>query len=215
MIKIYELDISLFDKIRKYPTFDSFLFTSKGKRNVIAVDNTTGDFFTEEFSNKTKGLIYLCNRDYLPNDVEKEYKENKKKYKNYSRLISNQNDYMFDRDLYDRDFLHFDPNKKYSFVININYKKTNIKATIKDALGLASNYEGDLLFNGRLIFSPLSFDWNYNNNLIHKYLGISPVNKNGINLPYSSWGSPKIEIVENSKESNLFLNKQEEKNIKI
>lgn len=199
MSKIYELDISLFDKIRMYPTYDKFIFTTKGKRSVVAVDNSSGDFFTEDFSNKTKGLIYLVNEEFMPYDVEKEYKDKKNKYKNYNKIVSSQNDYMLEKDLYDRDFLSFDPNKKYEFNIVVCYKQKKIKANIKDALGLASNYESDLLFNDRLIFSPLGFEWEYNNSLIHKYLGISPVNKNGIKLPYSSWESPKIEILEQEK----------------
>lgn len=193
MSKIYEIDISLYDKIKMYPTYDKFIFITKGKKNVVAVDNTSGDFFTEDFSNKTKGLIYLVNDEFMINDVEKEYKTNKNKYKHYNNIVFSQNDYMLDKDLYDRDFLSFDPNKKYEFNIVVGYKKKKIKASIKYALGLASNYESDLLYNERLIFSPLGFEWEYNNNLIHKYLGISPVNKNGIKLPYSNWESPKIE----------------------
>lgn len=196
MSKIYEIDISLYDKIRMYPTYDKFIFTTKGKRNVVAVDNTSGDFFTEDFSNKTKGLIYLLDDEFMANDVEKEYKTNKNKYKYYNNIVSSQNDYMLDKDLYDRDFLSFDSNKKYEFNIVLGYKQKKIKATIKDALGLSSNYESDLLYNDRLIFSPLGFEWEYNNSLVHKYLGISPVDKNGIKLPYSSWGSPKIEELE-------------------
>lgn len=199
MSKIYELDISLFDKIRMYPTYDKFIFTTKGKRSVVAVDNSSGDFFTEDFSNKTKGLIYLVNEEFMPYDAEKEYKDRKNKYKNYNKIVSSQNDYMLEKDLYDRDFLSFDPNKKYEFNIVVGYKQKKIKANIKDALGLASNYESDLLFNDRLIFSPLGFEWEYNNSLIHKYLGISPVNKNGIKLPYSSWGSSKIEVLDQEK----------------
>ena len=199
MSKIYELDISLFDKIKMYPTYDKFIFTTKGKRSIVAVDNSSGDFFTEDFSNKTKGLIYLANEKFMPYDVEKEYKENKDKYKIYNKIVSSQNDYMLEKDLYDRDFLSFDPNKKYEFNVVVGYKQKKIKANIKDALGLASNYESDLLFNDRLIFSPLGFEWEYNNSLIHKYLGISPVNKNGIKLPYSSWGSSKIEVLDQEK----------------
>lgn len=200
MSKIYELDISLYDKVRMYPTFDKFIFTNKNKRSVVAVDNSSGDFFTEDFSNKTKGLIFLINDTFMPYDVEKEYQENKNKYKNYHKVVSSQEDYMLEKDLYDRDFLSFDPNKKYEFDINIGYGSKKIKAKIIDALGLASNYESDLGYNGCIIFSPLGFDWEYNNKLIHKYLGISPVNKNGIKLPYSSWGSSKIEVLEQQKE---------------
>ncbi len=204
MSKIYEIDISLYDKIRMYPTYDKFIFTNKGKRNVVVVDNSSGDFFTEDFSNKTKGLIYLVNDEFMPNDVEKEYKANKNKYKNYNKIVSSQNDYMLEKDLYDRDFLSFDPNKKYEFDIVLgDYKRQKIKAKIKDALGLASNYESDLLYNDRLIFSPLGFEWEYNNSLIHKYLGISPVNKNGIKLPYSSWGSSQIEVLEKQKDMKI------------
>lgn len=195
MSKIYEIDKSLFSKIEMYPTYDKFIFTSKRKRDVVVVDNTSGDFFTEDFSNKTKGLIYLVNDSFLPNDVEQEYKKNKDKYKNYHTMVSSQNDYMFDKDLYDRDFCSFDPNKKYEFDINIGYGKETIKATIKDALGLASNHESDLVYNERLLFSPLGFDWNYNNKLIHKYLGIKNISDKGIELPYRYMDSPEIEVL--------------------
>lgn len=112
MSKIYELDISLFNKIRMYPTYDKFIFTEKNKRHVVAVDNSFGDFFTEDFSNKTKGLIFLLNDSFLCGDVEKEYQSNKNKYKNYNKIVSCQNDYFLDKDLYDCDFLNFNPKKK-------------------------------------------------------------------------------------------------------
>ena len=54
-MKIYELDRSFYNKIRMYPTYNKFIFTEKGKQPVIVVDNSVGDFFVEEFSNKTKG----------------------------------------------------------------------------------------------------------------------------------------------------------------
>ena len=55
MSKIYELDISLYDKVRMNPTDDMFIFTDKHKRSVVAVDNSYGEFFVEDFSNKIKG----------------------------------------------------------------------------------------------------------------------------------------------------------------
>lgn len=206
MSKIYEIDISLFNKIRMYPTYDKFIFKDKNKKSVVVVDNSSGDFFTEKFSNKTKGLIFLINKEFLPSDVEKEYKENKNKYRNYKKIVSNQNDYMLEKDLYDRDFLDFDSNKKYEFDINIGYNNCpkKFKSTIKEALGLASNYESNLVYNGIIIFSPLGFEWEYNNNLIHKYLKISPVNKKGIPLPYVYLDSTNIEWIKTeSKDKNL------------
>lgn len=206
MSRIYEMDISLFNKIKMYPTYDKFIFKGKNKRSVIVVDNSTGNFFVEDFSNKTKGLIYLVNENFLPNDVEKEYKNNKEKYKNYKKIVLPQNDYMLDRDLYDRDFLDFDPNKKYEFDIYVAYKDypNKVKATIKDALGLASNYESDLGYNGILLFSPLGFEWEYNNSLIHKSLKISPVSEKGIKLPYVYLDSPNIEWIKD-KNKNMKI----------
>ena len=96
MSKIYELDISLYDKVRMNPTDDMFIFTDKHKRSVVAVDNSYGEFFVEDFSNKIKGLIYLVNDDFMPNDVEKEYLENKHKYNNYDKVVSDSVDYFLD-----------------------------------------------------------------------------------------------------------------------
>ena len=202
MSKIYEIDRSLYKKIEMYPTNDKFIFTTKGKQSVIAVDNSNGQFFVEDFSNKTKALIYLVNDSFLPNDVEKEYKENKTKYKNYKKIVSSQNDYFIDRDLYDRDFLDFDSNKKYRFDIDIGYGRKSFKSTIKDALSLASNYESDLVFNDRLIYSPLGFEWEYNKNLVKRYLGKNFFDNNK-HLPYVFKDDDCIEWLNKNKEIKI------------
>ena len=170
-MKIYELDRSFYNKIRMYPTYNKFIFTEKGKQPVIVVDNSVGDFFVEEFSNKTKGLIYLVNDTFLPNDVEEEYSKNKNKYKNYNKIVGNKHDYFLDNNLYDRDFLEFDPKKEYDFTINFGNGAREFSATIENALGLASNYECDLVYNNNLIFSPLGFEFEENYRLIQQYLG--------------------------------------------
>lgn len=208
MSKIYELDKDLFfSKILLNPTYDNFIFTDKHKRNVIVVDNTSGDFYTEEFSNKTKGLIYLVNDTFLPNDVEKEYSENKDKYKNYNKVVSNSMDYYLDKNLYDRDFLKFDPNKKYIFRINQGYGEKEFKATIKDALGLAINYESDLAFKNTLLLSPLGFDYEDNSKSIEKCVGLENLSRGnmfGWFLPYKRTNSKGIEwIKETTKDMKL------------
>lgn len=200
MRKIYELDISLFNKVYMYPTSDKFIFTKKNKRPVVVVDNTSRDFFMEDFSNKTKGLIFLVNEDFLNNDVEEEYKNNKNKYKNYKKIVSSQNDYFLDKDLGDLDFLSFVQQNKYEFNINIGNCSKKIKSKIIDAIALANNFESDLFYNNHLIYSPLGFEWDYNNKLIHKYLGITHINEKGINLPYRNLESREIEVLDMSKE---------------
>lgn len=210
MSKIYELDRSLFDKVNMYPTYNKFIFTDKHKRNIVAVDNTSGDFFTEDFSNRIKGLIYLVNDSFLPDEVEKEYLEHKDKYsyEKYKNIVCDSIDYCLDNNIYDRDFLKFDPNKKYTFDINLGYGEQHFKSTIKDALGLAINYESDLGFNGTLLISPLGFEWEENNRFIEKCVGrenlSSPGNMFGWFLPYRNQQSKQIEwIKENTKDMKL------------
>ena len=207
MSKIYELDISLFKKVYMYPTYDKFIFTTKNKRSVVAVDNSYGEFFTEDFSNKMKGFIYLANEEFMPDDVEKEYTKNKNKYKNYSKFISTQNEYFIDRNLSDRDFLNFDPNKKYEFDINIGFGKQRFKGKIEDALGLSLNYESDLLYNSIILISPLGFEWNDNLNLMKKYLDgrFIDYKKDNYGIPYRSRDSKQIEWIEKTKEKNMNI----------
>lgn len=206
MSKIYQLDNSLFNKVYMFPTYDKFIFTDKQKRSVIAVDNSNGEFFTEDFSNKIKGLIYLVNEDFMPNDVEKEYQKNKHKY-HYNKVVSDSVDYFIDNKKTDRDFLKFDPNKKYIFDINIGFGERQIKATIKDALGLAINYESDLGFNGTIIISPMGFEWKDNNRLIEKCVGKENLGKSndtfGWFIPYKNPDSKGIEWLEKSKEIKI------------
>lgn len=207
MSRIYELDIEKFNRIYAFPTYDKFIFKNKDKDDVVAVDNSNGEFYVEEFSNKVKGLIYLVNDEFLVPETEEEYKKNKSQYeKKYSKVVSSQEDYMLEHDLYDRDFLEFVPDKKYEFDINIGYGRKSFKATIKDALGLASNYESDLVYKDRLIFSPLGFDWEYNHNLIEKYVGKNNLDykDNGnFELPYIYKDSSCIEWIEKTKDIKL------------
>ena len=197
MSKIYELDNSLFNKINLFRTNDKFIFTDKNKRNVIAVDNSNGAFFVEEFSNKIKGLIYLVNDEFLPNDVEKEYLENKHKYNYYDKVVSDSIDYFSDGKNRDRIFLKFNPNKKYIFHINVGYGEQQFKSTIKDALGLAINYETDLGYNGVLLLSPMGFEWEENHKLIEKCVGKE--NTFGWFIPYRNPHSNEIEWLEKEK----------------
>ena len=203
MSKIYELDNSLFNKINLFRTNDKFIFTDKNKRNVIAVDNSNGAFFVEEFSNKIKGLIYLVNDEFLPNDVEKEYLENKHKYNYYDKVVIDYIDYFSDGKNKDRTFLKFNPNKKYIFDINVGYGEQQFKSTIKDALGLAINYETDLGYNGVLLLSPMGFDWEENHKLIEKCVGKENLSKSnntfGWFIPYRNPHSNEIEWLEKEK----------------
>lgn len=200
MSKIYELDRSLFNKIQMYPTYDKFIFTEKYKEKVIVVDNTSGDFFTEDFSNKTKGLIYLVNDSFMPYDVEKEYRNNRHKYNNYHKVISDSVDYYMDNNLNDIDFLKFDPNKKYEFIIDLEQGKQKFKANIMVALGLSINYDRDLEFENTTIISPLTYDWDTNHDNIEKCVGTKNLCKRDNNfgwlIDYVDMNSPQIELIQ-------------------
>ena len=197
---IYELDKSLMKKIYMYQTYDQFIFTEKGKRSVVAVENKDGNFWIEEFSNKTKALIYLLNNNFMPQHVEEEYLKNKDKYKNYNKVVRHKHEYLLDRNLHDRDFLEFNPTKKYEFEIGMGRSEIpgKFKATIKDALGLASNYESDLAYKGIIIFSPLGFEYEHNRRLIDKFVG-----KN-VKLPYRFINSKEIKWID-EKEKNIKI----------
>lgn len=206
MSKIYELDISLYNKVHMNPTYDKFIFTYKNKRNVVAVDNTSGDFFTEDFSNKTKVLIYLVNEEFMPNDVEEEYKKNKNKYKNYKKVVSNQHDYFNDRNLVDTDFLDFDFHKNYTFDIDIGFGNQKFSSTIADAVGLSLTYNSNLYYKGILLISPKEYEWNDNLNLIRKYFKgrLIDYSKVQYGIPFRCRDSKEIQWI-NSKEKNLNI----------
>lgn len=206
MSKIYELDISLFDKVKEINSYDSFIFIDKHTRSVIVVDNRQGEFFTEEFSNRLKGLIYLTKTDFLPKDVEKEYSENFDNYtfEKYEKVVFDSYDYYIDKNLNDLDFLKFNPKKKYLFTINTADGERYFQSTIKDALGLASNYSSDLVYNGITIISPLRFDWGKNSELIEKCVGRENLSKSdsfdfGWFLPYRDFKDTCIEELTSQK----------------
>lgn len=206
MSKIYELDISLFDKVKEINSYDSFIFIDKHTRSVVVVDNRQGEFFTEEFSNRLKGLIYLTKTDFLPKDVEKEYSENFDNYtfEKYEKVVFDSCDYYMDKNLNDLDFLKFNPKKKYLFTINTADGERYFQSTIKDALGLASNYSSDLVHNGITIISPLRFDWGKNSELIEKCVGRENLSKSdsfdfGWFLPYRDFKDTCIEELTSQK----------------
>ena len=98
-------------------------------------------------------------------------------------------------------------NKKYTFDIDLGYGEKQFKATIKDALGLAINYESDLGFNGTLIISPMGFEWEDNNRLIEKCVGKENLSKSndtfGWFIPYRNPDSKGIEWLEKTKEIKI------------
>lgn len=206
MSKIYELDISLFDKVKEINSYDNFIFTNRHTRHVVVVDNSHGEFFTEDFSNRLKGLIYLTNNTFLPPDVEKEYSENFDNYtfEKYEKVVSDSYDYYMDKSLDDLDFLKFNPKKKYLFSINTLDGERQFQSTIKDALGLASNYSSDLVHNGITIISPLRFDCGKNSELIEKCVGRENLSKSdsfdfGWFLPYRDFKDTCIEELTSQK----------------
>ena len=204
---IYEIDYSLYDKIKMYPTYDSFIFSSDNDKSVLTVDNTAGEWFVEEFSNKTKALIYLMNDNYLPDDVEKEYLKNRAKYNDYDKYVMNKHDYLIKNNIQDRDFLDFKQDEKYEFSINFGNGVRYFKSTIQDALGLAVNYETDLVYNNILLISPLGFDWEENNSLIESYIKTKNTNKNDFGIPYRRQNDSHIEWLKIADiDLNLNLN---------
>ena len=100
-------------------------------------------------------------------------------------------------------FLKFNPNKKYTFDIIIGYGEQQFKATIKDALGLAINYESDLGYNGILLLSPMGFEWEQNHKLIERVVGQENLSKSndtfGWFIPYRNSDSKSIEWIKKEK----------------
>ena len=68
----------------------------------------------------------------------------------------------------------------YEFQIDKYYEGTyRFKADLLSAFQLASNYEADLIWNGRFILSPLGFSYEENRDLIETYLGKRFLTKSG------------------------------------
>ena len=82
-------------------------------------------------------------------------------------------------------------NKKEVFEVQRYYEKAKIiKCDRLTAFQLASNYEADLLQNGRYLLSPLGLEWEENNNLIVKHLG--KLFKNFKLYGYADWSDVEI-----------------------
>lgn len=84
--------------------------------------------------------------------------------------------------------------KQYNFSM-FHYYEGEYKFTsdMLSAFQLASNYEADLYLNGKLILSPLGFEYQENKKLIEKYLSKRFVNEKRFNLMgYKSPGDKEI-----------------------
>ena len=217
MNRIYEINYDLFSTLFKewenkdYKNesgyiYNNFLVKDKDDNEYFGVDNTAGEWFEEEFKNKTTALIWLTNNEFDLEDAVKEFDSNKNKYKNLSKQVKTQDEFCSKYNLYHRDYIQFDPNKEYDFKINLNGNVCEFSSTIKTAIGFASNYESDLTYKDVLLISPLGFEWEENYKLIQKFLGNNYLKDNP---KMKDWGVPYID------ETSSLLHFKDDFNIKI
>ena len=183
-MKIYEINYELynrlfnereeylyeFDKTPDY-LYAKFIVKNKNGKGYFCVDNSTNEWWEEEFKNKTQCLMFLVEDELTAEQVIDKYNKNKNAYKHYGKFLVSQDVFCEKNNIYHRDYFNFDPKKEYNFTINFGNCTREFSSTIENALGLASNYETDLQYKGILIFSSLGFDWEENCRLIERYLG--------------------------------------------
>mgnify|MGYP001026613695 CR=1 FL=1 len=202
-MKIYEIEYNLYSRLfdehensdyNKTPSYlwGRFLVKNKNGVGYFCVDNTTNEWWEEEFKEKQQCLMWLVDDELTVEDVIERYNKNKDKYKDYEKYLVSQDVFCEENNIYHRDYFNFDPNKEYDFSVNLGSGTREFSATIENALGLASNYESDLSHKNTIIFSPLGFDWDENYRLVEQYLGKDHIKKklknedmyDGFGLPY-------------------------------
>lgn len=220
-MKIYEIDFNLYSRLfnehedcdyNKTPSYlwGRFLVKNKNGKGYFCVDNTTNEWWEEEFKNKQQCLMWLVDTDLTSDEVIKRYNDNKNLYKDYKKYLVSQDVFCEENNIYHRDYFKFDLNKEYDFTINFGNGAKEFSSTIENALGLASNYETDLLYKNILIFSSLGFEWEENCRLIEQYLGKNYDRRNFREKDlYDDFGLPY------RKPSDGCFKFKEEKNIKI
>lgn len=144
--------------------FEREIFNSKflKRRNIVNI--YIGKLIITHDKNGYKDNLSSCDinwemnlKDYIKNRYKHSFKPNMEKKIN--NLISK----VLKKTLF---------KKKEVFVIQPYYEKARkIKCDRLTAYQLASNYEADLIQNGKYLLSPLGFDWEENKNLIVKHLG--------------------------------------------
>lgn len=213
MNDIYEINYELFstlydeweNKNNKSYLSNSFLVKNKNGTGYFGVDNNYGEWFEEDFKNKGTAICWLKNDDFDVEDAVNEYNKHKKKYNNV-KDIKSQEEFCNKYNLYHRDYVEFDPSKEYDFKIIIGNDVKEFSSTIKTAIGFASNYESDLLYNGALLLSPLGMTWEENFRLINRYLGKDYLKDNP---KLKDWGVPYVDV------SSHLLHFKDEYNMRI
>lgn len=210
----YDLYAKLFEDYEKSKNDNTLLPYLKGKfivkdkdnKGYFYVDNSTLNWWEEEFDEKQQGIIWLVDDELNAEEVLKKYKKNK--CSSYNKYVKSMNDYCNKYKIYHRNFFEFNLNTEYDFFIKQNKELKHFKSTIEDAIGLASYYNSDLLYKNILIFSPTGFDIDENYRLIKRYLGNNYF-ENSRNIKKYKFGVPY-----KTKDSNS-IHFIEEKNIKI
>lgn len=221
-MKIYEIDFNLYSRLfKEYENSDynktpdylcgRFLVKDNDNNSYFCVDNTTNEWWEEEFKNKQQCLIWLVDTDLTEKEVIQKYNENKELYKDYEKYIVSQDVFCDENKIYHRDYFKFDPNKEYDFIINFRNGAREFSSTIENAIGLASNYECNLLYKDTLIFSPQGFEWEENYRLVEQYLGKNYIrDKIKVEDINSNFGVPY-----RNPEDTQFIHFKDEKSLKI
>ncbi len=220
-MKIYEIDFNLYSRLfnerensdyGKMPSYltGKFLVKNKNGKGYFGVDNSTNEWWEEEFKNKLQCLIWLVDDELTTEQVIEKYNTNKDDCKDYKKYLVSQDVFCEKNNIYHRDYFKFDPKKEYDFKINLGSGTREFSSTIENALGLASNYETDLLYKDILIFSSLGFEWEENCRLIEQYLGKNYDRRNFKEKDlYDDFGLPY------RKPSDGCFNFKDEKTIKM
>lgn len=221
-MKIYEIDFNLYSRLFKEhenynyneaPSYlwGRFLVKNKNGKGYFCVDNTTNEWWEEEFKNKQQCLMWLVDTELTSDKVIKLYNQDKDKYKDYKKYLISQDVFCEENNIYHRDYFKFDPNKEYDFTINFGNGAREFSSTIENAIGLSSNYKCDLLHKNTLIFSPQGFEWEENYRLVEQYLGKNyirdRIKQRDIN---SNFGVPYRD-----PEDTYYIHFKDEKNIRI
>lgn len=222
-MKIYEIDYKLYNLLfdeheknneyGKLPDYfwNRFIVKNENGKGYFCVDNSTNDWWLEEFKNKTQCLMFLVDNELTAEDVIEKYEKDKTAYKHYRKYLATQEEFCEENNIYHRDYFKFDPKKEYDFIINFGDGPREFSSTIENAIGLSANYECDLLHKNTLIFSPQHFEWEENYRLIEQYLGKNyirdRIKQRSIN---SNFGVPYRE-----PEDTHLIHFKDDKNIRI
>lgn len=175
-------ELKITDKVKFFKYIGKGLFFSISGLGLTKVER---ELVGSKFMKPQNRINIYMGKIGLTIDITDKYKDYEKEHYCYSRKVKNvlKDAIKNKKDRFINWFYHLKFKKQYEFLVCRSFEEPKkIKTDMLTAFQLASNYEADLMLNGKYLLSPLGFEWEENAKLIKKYLGRMFVKSNKWNL---------------------------------